>query len=563
MAFPWRAFSLSSLVGSYLYVWSQAKWLNFGFMGMFVSIWIVQCLALATWEVILYPKYFSPIRHLPSPPGGSFFMGHFKKIRELPTGVPAREWIASVPNDGLIRYLGAFNGERILITSPKAFSEVLVTRNYDFEKPPQVKAAVARLMGLGVLVAEGEEHKIQRRNLMPAFAFRHVKDLYPTFWRISRDSVREMTTYISRDSAQLAPAADPEKVSTSLGKKSAVLEIGNWASRATLDIIGVAGLGQDFGAIKNPQSELNETYRALFQPSKQAQMLALLGLLLPTWLLDNLPVKRNQDVMGAAKTIRKVCMELIDVKKEKLARKELTDLDILSVAMESGGFTDEGLVNQLMTFLAAGHETTASAMTWAVYMLARYPDIQERLRNEIRSNLPSMDADEDVSSLQIDHLPYLNAVCSEVLRYYSPVPMTLREAVVDTTLVGHHIPKGTRIILAPWATNYDKQLWGPDADEFNPERWMPRDGADKLAASSGGATSNYALLTFLHGPRSCIGQAFAKGEFACLLASWVGRFAFELKNADELDEKNMLIKGGITARPANGLEVHTTIIDGW
>lgn len=211
---------------------------------------------------------------------------------------------------------------------------------------------------------------------------------------------------------------------------------------------------------------------------------------------------------------------------------------------------------------AAGHETTASSMTWAIYMLSRFPMVQERLRQEIRGNLPSIDADTDITSLDIDHMPYLNAVCNEILRYYAPVPITIRDTAQDTDILGHKIPKGVRVILAPWATNFDKSLWGPDAHEFNPERWMST-GADDKRAASGGATSNFAFMTFLHGPRSCIGQAFAKAEFACILAGWIGRFAFELKNKEEMDEKNIDIKGGVTARPSKGMYVHATVVDGW
>jgi cytochrome P450 len=214
-----------------------------------------------------------------------------------------------------------------------------------------------------------------------------------------------------------------------------------------------------------------------------------------------------------------------------------------------------------MTFLAAGHETTASAMTWAIYMLCLNPDVQTRLRAEIREKLPSVDEDTEITSQIIDHMPYLNAVCNEVLRYYPPVPLTLRDAGNDTSIAGHYVPKGTRVMLIPWAINKQESLWGPDARKFNPERWMPSE--KNLQSANGGAPSNFAMLTFLHGPRSCIGQAFAKAEFACLLASWVGRFEFKLRNERELDEKNILIKGGVTARPAKGLYVKTKVLEGW
>jgi cytochrome P450 len=433
---------------------------------------------------------------------------------------------------------------------------VLVTKNYEFVKPYQFRFSIGRILGIGILLAEGDEHKAQRKNLLPAFAFRHIKDLYSIFWDKSREGVEAMTREIQRDAAN----------SSAESQNSAVIEVSSWASRITLDIIGVAGLGHDFGAIADPDGELSRIYQQLFKPSRQAQFLGLLQILFGARLVDLLPVKRNADVHSASRKIRGVCADLIREKKQKLARKELVDVDILSVALESGGFTDENLVDQLMTFLAAGHETTASALTWAAYLLARHPDVQARLRAEIRERLPPISDGGTVSSVDIDRMPYLNAVCNEVLRYFAPAPMTLRIANCDTSIQGRFVPKGTQIMIVPWAINKSKSLWGEDALEFKPERWLPKsDGDSKSAAASsgGGATSNYAFMTFLHGPRSCIGQAFAKAEFACLLASWVGRFELELHNKEEMDESKVEIKGGITARPAKGMYVKATVLEGW
>ena len=86
--------------------------------------------------------------------------GHFSTIVAQPSGQPAREWMDTVPNDGLIRYRHAFNRERVLVFSPKALGEVLVTKNYEFIKPPQLRAGLGRLLGVGILLAEGDEHKV-------------------------------------------------------------------------------------------------------------------------------------------------------------------------------------------------------------------------------------------------------------------------------------------------------------------------------------------------------------------------------------------------------------------
>ena len=379
---------------------------------------------------------------------------------------------------------------------------------------------------------------------MPAFAYRHVKDLYPVFWTKSCEMVQAIMSEISQVSSEEQKSSP------------AVIEIAGWASRATLDIIGVAGMGQDFNAIKNPRTELNATYRKVFQPTREAQMLGLLGFFLPIWMVRALPVQRNDDIVVAAATIRRVCRELIHQKQEKLDNKEKrVDVDILSVALESGGFSEDNLVDQMMTFLAAGHETTATAMAWAVYMLCNHPEIQTRLRAEVRKHLPSIDDSSTiVTDKVLDKLPFLHAVCSELLRVYSPVPITLREAAKDTSIVGEFVPKGTKIILAPWAVNMSTELWGDDASKFNPDRWM---GPGRT--NNGGAESNYAFLTFLHGPRSCIGQAFAKAEFACLLAATVGRFEMELESKDI----DIQVKGGITARPKDGLRVTMRPVEGW
>ncbi|PKS10552.1 hypothetical protein jhhlp_002306 [Lomentospora prolificans] len=562
MAPPWKAFTLASGAVAFTLMSLKPAWSTSYFLATFTKLWVVEIGAWVIYAVFLYPWYFSPLVGLPEPEGDHWLLGQFRRIARDPSGAPMLDWATNIPNEGLIRYKVPLNQERVMPTTAKALSEVLVTRNYDFEKPAMIRWSLGRILGNGILMAEGDEHKRQRKNLMPAFSFRHVKDLYPVFWTKSKESVLAMVDKVRDDAAK---AGTEEKAG--VVNPTAVLEIGDWASRATLDIIGVAGLGCDFHAIRDPNNHLSKMYQDVFKPSKQARVMNLLNLVLPGWIVTNLPIKRNQEIRQASATIRQVCLDLVREKKEKYARKELTDVDILSVAIESGGFSDDDLVNQLMTFLAAGHETTASAMQWAIYLLCLHPEVQTRLRQEVRERLPSVDSHQEITALDIDHLPYLNAVCNEVLRYYSPVPLTLRQAVVDTSILGQQIPRGTTVVLCPWAINRNSFLWGEDAGRFNPDRWLSAKGGDAPASAatvgSGGASSNYAFLTFLHGPRSCIGQAFAKAEFACLLAAWVGRFEFDLKNKEEYDEKNMVIKGGVTARPANGLWVNAKMLDEW
>jgi cytochrome P450 len=128
---------------------------------------------------------------------------------------------------------------------------------------------------------------------------------------------------------------------------------------------------------------------------------------------------------------------------------------------------------------------------------------------------------------------------------YPPVAATIRIAARSTRILDTPVPKGTLIMLLPWAINTNKAAWGPDAQTFNPNRWID--------SPTGGAQSNYSTLTFLHGPRSCIGEKFARGEFACLLAAWVGAFDTEIEDPER--EVKIDVSSEVTAKPKGGLRV--------
>lgn len=519
----------------------------------FAFFWAFAMIAWAIWGVLVYPYLWSPLRGLPEPSGNHWLMGQGIRVLKEPTGWPMLEWYVQIraieiatrprltrsscgcrmetlPHDGIIRFRGLFNQDQFLLCSPAAAGEVLVTRYHAFEKPPIIRAIAGRILGNGVLFAEGDDHKTQRRKLMPAFAFRRIKELCPLFWEKARESVQAITADIG-------------------GREEMELEAHAWMARCTIDMIGSLGLGRDFGAVADEHNPLYKTYDAVMKPSKMAAILAALRLIFPDWLVNHIPMNRNTAMNGASAHIRDVCRSLVENKLERLAKGEQPDPDILSTALQGGGFTVDQTVDQAMTFLAAGHETVAAAMTWALYALSRHPDVQRRLRKEVREHLPSVESDAGVTSTDVEDLPYLTAVCSEILRMYPPIPLTIRQPIEDTTIQGVPIPKGTRIVLCAWALNRCQRYWGPTANEFIPDRWLTErplradgdskqigsdeaidaSGKEKERTTSGGSSSPYANLTFMHGPRSCIGQSFARAEFACLLAAFVGRFEFDLK----------------------------------
>lgn len=453
--------------------------------------------------------------------------------------------IGEVPNDGLIRILWHLNQEMVIVNSPQALSEILVTKCYSFEKPDFARRFLASIIGWGLLTVEGDVHKTQRRDMLPAFSFRHVKNLYPIFWKKSCESVRAITA-------------------TCNASGYAEMDIAPWTARCALDIIGLAGVGVDFGSIKDPENPLAKSYEHL-QPSPADIPLIGGRAFFPDFVMNNLPVPRVRNARKACDHIRGVAHKLIEEKRILLDDNKDAGVDILTVALGGRLFSEETLVDQMMTFLSAGHETTASSLIWVTYFMAKYPEMQKRLRKEIREILPSPDSDVEVTSAVIDSMPYLNAVCSEVLRVSSPVAQSVRVSNHDTIIQGQLIPKETLLLLVPWATNTDPKQWGEDALEFKPERWLSPElgGTSASNAASGGATNNYAFMTFLHGPHSCIGGAFAKSELACLTAAWIGRFQFELKDKSLLDERNIKINPSVVAKPDGGMEMCVQVIDGW
>lgn len=519
--------------------------------------------ALVLYRVLLYPLVLSPVRHLPTVKGGHWLLGQFLEIYRNPTGMPQIKWVEDMPeNDGLIRYMGMFNAERIMPCSPKTLSEVLHQKSYAFVKPDFMRHGIGRILGLrGLLFAEGDEHRQQRKMLLPAFSHSHIKNLVPTFWGTSRELVEKLGGVMAATESQ-----------------NPVIEMAHWCSLATLDIIGRAGFGYEFRALETEDgsgSELAQAYKTLFTTTGIAITVHVAQAFLPGWFLRSLPLRRNKELKQAAATVQRVSLEIVTAKKLAIADKNNGSRDILSTMLRSGDYDGpdgvDAMRDQMMTFLAAGHETTATAMMWGLHLLSLRENhhIQSRLRDEIRAAFPH-GLPEDVTYEQIESLKYLRDVTTEVLRVFPPVALTARHAAEDTSLGGQFIPKGSHIVIVPMAVNRNKDLWGEDASVFRPERWE----------EGGQAESNYAFMTFLAGPRGCIGNVFAKVEYKCLMAALigmypplplcvcacvglmvrdVGRFEF----AEEVEGRVIVVKAGITAKPQGGIPLKVTVVPGW
>jgi cytochrome P450 len=318
---------------------------------------------------------------------------------------------------------------------------------------------------------------------MPAFSHRHIKNLYPIFWDKSVALAKALEKNITQDAGQT-------------GK---VIDVADWLARATLDILGAAGLGEEFDTLHNPDNEICSAYRNVFEQKPPQGILAMGLFFLREALTTALRLPRNDSISAATKTLIGVARQLIAGKRAKVSAEESEGdgRDIISVALASDSFTDSMLENHLLTFLAAGHETTATSMTWALYALCLYPDVQKRLRDEVCSRLPHILDEASATPMTaelLESLPYLHAVCNEAFRIYPPAGLTRRVAVKNTSIMGQFTPKGTEIVISPRALNVSQELWGPDAGVFNPNRWLKPN-----QANTGGGLTNFSFMTFLHG----------------------------------------------------------------
>ncbi|OQV00908.1 hypothetical protein CLAIMM_06343 [Cladophialophora immunda] len=482
-----------------------------GFNPAFLCFTLLNFALWLFYLILIYPNFVSPLRDLPVAEGAYPIIGHALSQFKAPRGGDYQRFTREVPNDGLIRLKGFLNADQVLVTSPKALAEILVTRSYEFPKPDKDRVFLRRLIGDGLVAAEGEQHKHQRKHSMPSFAFRQIKLLYNLFWEKSV----KMTRVI--DAEAFGPARGHGGAEN---LPSGAVDIEYYAPKTTLDIIGVAGLGRDFNTLGNSDDEMVKIYDELVHPSVGRQIHAAVSLLGSNELASLLcrPVAQRYDTLNGQ--LRHICRQFVREKRERMKGSQDQAIDTLASLIKSNIFSDDELVDQLLTIIAAGHETTSSSFTWVTYLLALHPDIQSRLRAEIHAAIPNgfspTDSQDTNIASVLESLPLLNGVCSESLRVLPAVPVTMRTTKRNTTLIGHPVAAGTKFIMSPWAVNNDPELWGPDAHEFKPERWIdPESGKPN---QTGGASTNYATLTFLHGQRSCIGQNFARAE---LRAWWL------------------------------------------
>ncbi|KAE9402442.1 cytochrome P450 [Gymnopus androsaceus JB14] len=419
---------------------------------------------------------------------------------------------------------GCFGQERLMVSDPTALKCIL-SDNVIFARSEQHQRVVRELVGEKTLAYVHADHRRLRNIMNPAFSASYIRTLPPVFKKVADCLVERWET-----AQESHTSGSPMDIFHSLHD-------------ASLDAIGEAVMG--FSVLTNP--DYMKSYHDLLTLSSPRSNIAILVDALipfvPMFLLRGamyLPTSASQFIQKNKEISAHVTNELFESRKETLKMGDEIGNDLLSNLVKAtmsdnaaAKMTHEEFSQVISTVVIAGHETTANAIAWALYELAKNPEYQEQLRQEITTKLTT--GDPNYSDL--DALIHLNAFIKEVLRVYATLPVSERQVTRDTviplsqpiiTVTGEHIheipvEKGQHIAVTISAYNKLVPFWGKDALEFKPSRWI--DGN----VPTSNAIGPYAnLLTFLGGSRVCIGWRFAIMEIQVILSELLRHFTFTL-----------------------------------
>ena len=381
---------------------------------------------------------------------------------------------------------------------PEAIRDVLVTHDDCFIKGPALRRAKATL-GDGLLTSEGELHRRQRRLVQPA--------LHP----------QQVSRYADAMTSIAGEVADQ-------WRDGEAIDVHRQMMNLTLRIVAKTLFDADVAADVDPIGQAMDVSVGMFQRA------------MSPWgpLLNYLPLPSNYRFVRAWGKLTDTIDRFIRERRENHAGRD----DLLSRLVratdsegDGGAMTDRQLRDEAITLFTAGHETTANALTFALYLLARHPEAQLRLREELDQVL----AGRPPTVGQVDQLPYTRMVLSETMRLYPPAWGLGREPTREVTIGGHEVPAGAVVLLSQWVTHRDARWW-PDPLRFDPQRFAPEQR---------GVRPRWAYFPFGGGARQCVGEAFAWMEAVLVLARVAQRWQFE-----PVGNEPIALRALITLRPA-------------
>lgn len=388
-----------------------------------------------------------------------------------------------------------------MVMDPGALRRILKEKVEDYPKSVTTKLILNPAIGDSLFVAEGTHWRWQRRAAAPAFAQRHVEALGPV-----------MTAAAEASSRRLSQARGP-------------VDLFQETVAATFDVISDVTFSGD-GMFD--RDAVHQSIDAYIAQTAKLSLMDVLGL--PAWL----PRPGRLFAGPGLKRTKALADRSIAARAEAARTQGAPDLlDLLLVAQdpETGRtMTRDELRDNLLTFIVAGHETTALTLAWALYLMAFAPDIQEAAAEEARRALGGRAA----TAADLGALPLTMRIVNETLRLYPPAAFLSRTAQGPDTLCGREIRPGDTVMMPVYALHRHHLLWErPDA--FDPDRFLT-------------APDRYAFLPFGAGPRICIGASFALQEAVIILATLLARFRFARVPGREPQPRMIL-----TLRPEGGV----------
>jgi len=452
-------------------------------------------------------KTASPTTTLRMAPGSRSFspLGQLRDLQSDPLN-----WLTALrAKHGDVARTRVFIWTSYLVAHPDGIKHVL-QENYTNYHKGFLYEFLKPVVGTGLLTSEDGFWKRQRRIAQPAFHRKTLASLVTTM-------TGETTDMLDR----WHRAAEDERPLDVLSEFMAL----------TLEIVSKTMLTTDV-------SEETDTVRdSVVVLRDHVGYRAFHVFTLP----ERFPTPRNMRFHRALRAVDRIVYRMI----ERRRRGEVQADDLLSMLLnardeETGeGMDDKQLRDEVMTVFLAGHETTANALSFAVYLVSQHPDVEERVTAEVDAALSGRTpAFEDVPSL-----PYTRMVVEETLRLYPPAYAFARRALEDDEVLGYRVPKDAGVLISPWVTHRHPDLWH-QPERFDPERFAPERANGR---------PRFAYLPFGGGPRQCIGNEFAIMELVLVLATIAQRFRLRLAPGHAVEPEPV-----ITLRPKGGLPMTVT-----
>ncbi|XP_021364558.1 cholesterol 24-hydroxylase-like [Mizuhopecten yessoensis] len=485
----------------------------------FLGIVIAVCLCMLVSVALRFHRQHQKYDHLPGPPRDSFWSGHIPSIAKvIAAGGIMDDYLLEVcKTHGLVFRLCLWNQVLVIVLDPECIKDVLVSGNHP--KSKRIYSGTtgvfgARFMDQGLLTqVDNKLWIMQRMHLDQWFKPHYI-----------RQFASEFNEFADRYTEFLETYADGKTEVHTL----------NTFNKLTMHLLYKVAFNVDMG----PLTRENHPF-----VTKMKTALSGFAVLVsnPFVAINPLEWRFRRDVREAIKFIRQSAEQVMKERSMAKSNGEYIPRDLLEYIMElkekhPSIMTDEVLLDNFLTFLIAGQETSSNAMCFMIFLLGQNPECYKKLQREIDENVGAVSV---ITLNELEKLPYLDMALKETLRLYPVGKTTFRETIKDHVLGGHLIPAGTDMMVSFYATSRAEQ------NVRNPKTFIP----ERFHSDSLEKLSKYASTPFSVGPHTCIGKKFAEIEIKIMIAKIMQSFDFEL-----IPNQTSEIQDNATIQPKSGVK---------